>query len=614
MAKRKQKRPRPDSSDLSSVNASVQMGTSHPPKPSQLASLTWQLIFWLPLWVGLTVALSVVVSTTVGRLDSQTALFSMLCALLPVVFLTARQASFPDLGCPGKWGWLAIGVFSVVLLRLFVWGTVEVVGSIKVLLPNNLGDASLHLALVNFLSSSPSFWPVSPWFAPSPLSYPPGTDLFDALMVVLVGQSPIEQIALTSLLMAVPLIAILWGWSRAFGVALLLFCAPLSDLLLLVGKVPEESSWKSLILTVIAPQRGMLVAIPLGLSFLVMARHLCTKPSALTSSWPTLTLLFLPLAVLPIFSVHAVLALLPVAAWTAVILGRRAMILLVMTALLSLIPSAWLLDLLSRGGHLRFEQFACPNWGASTLSCLLKNFGLLLPLLGWLLVQGAQDLVVKSPRKPERTWDHLASVYFPALFLLSLFIASSPWGWDNTKLMIWAVLGSAPFVWSEVLSRFPTWFRVFAISLLVLPGAGSLYDALNSTRHGYEIGRASEVREATAARKSVPPGAVLAAAPDYNHPWFLAGHAFFLGYEGWIWSHGLDSAGRRKALSEVLSGSAGWEKTANDSGITHIVWSEREKKLAGRGKSPAASRWPAVFRGKTVTVYANPARPAPARR
>lgn len=571
----------------------------------------WQVVFWLPLWMACAVVVASVVSTFADRLDGQIVLFSLLCAALPIVIAAPRQACFPDLGRPGIWGWLSIGAFVLVALRLFSWGMVEAAGSIKVLLPNNLGDASLHLALINFLSASPSFWPMSPWFAPAPLSYPLGTDFFDAMMGVLLSRPPLESIAATSLLMAATIAALMWGWSRAFGVALLLFCAPLSDLLLLVGKVPEESSWKSLMLTVLAPQRGMLVALPLGLAFLVMARRLCAGTQPAINRWLPTTLTFLPLAPLPLFSVHAAVALVPVAIWTAMMAGRRAMLVLAGICVFAMIPLAWLLGLFSRAGHMRIEAFSCKPWDMAAPICLLENFGLLLPLLVWLLVQGVRNLTSPQSRRAGRTWEHIASVYFPTLFLLSLFVAISPWVWDNTKLMLWAVVGAAPFVWSEVLARFPSWFRTFSVALLILPGVGSLQNTLGPSRHGYEIARASEVREAMAARHAVPAGSVLAAAPDYNHPWFLAGHAFFLGYEGWLWSHGLDSSKKRQVLSSVLSGEQGWDEMARENGITHIVWTEREEKMSGKKTSAAPLHWPVVFRGKTATVYAAPTLPRP---
>lgn len=595
MAKKKKKRPPLPSAPL-----------DRSARASSPSLLFWQFAFWVPMWMSSAVAISVVVSIFATRVDHQTVLFSVLGALLPVLAFASRHVSFPDLGSPGKWGWLAVCAFLLVSLRIFVWGTVEAAGSIKVLLPNNLGDASLHLALVNFLSSSSSFWPSSPWFAPSSLEYPMGTDFFDAMMVVLLSRPALESIALTSLILSVPTAALLWGWSRAFGVALLLFCAPLPDLLVLIGKASEESTWKNLMLTVVAPQRGMLIALPLGLSFLIMARRLCSETPVLKAGWMTSLLLFLPLSPLPLFSIHATLALLPVAGWTAVILGRRAMVVLSAACTAAILPSAWLLGIFSRDSHLRIEQFACSAWDLSMLPCLLKNFGLLLPLLVWLLVQGCRSMLPQPSHPSSPIWSRLAAVYFPLLFLLSMLVAVSPWTWDNTKLMIWGVIGSAPFVWSEVLSRFPSWFRTFSVILLVIPGIGSLYDALKPSRHGHEIARAAEVRDATAARSSVPPGSVLAASPEYNHPWFLAGHAFFLGYEGWLWSHGLDSKDKRATLSEVLRGGPGWEEAAKKNGITHIVWSDREKKMTGLKSAPASSLWPIVFRSPHSTVYAAP--------
>lgn len=626
MAKKKATRrpkPRKDSS-LETPPGNPPQAASAVPAPAQSSahspSSMWGLAFWTPVWVGFSVAISVALSLVLGKFDRQTAVFSMLAATLFPIAAAVCSARFPALGSPGPWGWASICAFCLVCARTFSWGIQEIGGSIKVLLPNNLGDSSLHLALVNFLASSPGFWPVSPWFAPSPLEYPVGTDMFDAMMVLVFSRPPMESIAMTALLLS-PLIAVLvWGWGRAFAVSLLLFCAPLSGLLSLAGKLPEETVWKSLFLSVIAPQRGMLVAVPLGVAFLIMARAACSpQPGQVSAnsgkSWSDLVLLFLPLLPLPLFSFHATLALLPVAAWTALLLGRRSLWSLSAVLALSVAPVGWLLGAFSRGGYVRLESFACDPWKMLSTDCLIKNFGLLLPLLVWLLASQFRPSKIREARSSGRAWEWCASVYFPALFIFCLFVATSPWSWDNTKLMTWAVLGSAPFLWSETIARFPAWFRTFALVLLFLPGAGSLYEALGPSRHGHEIASAPEVREAIFARRLISPDSVLAASPEYNHPWFIAGRAFFLGYEGWVWSHGLDYKGKRSTLVSILSGAPGWDKKATEAGITHIVWSPREQRMTGKNSHPAASRWQEVFRGTSVSVFKNPkARPRQSRR
>jgi hypothetical protein len=298
--------------------------------------------------------------------------------------------------------------------------------------------------------------------------------------------------------------------------------------------------------------------------------------------------------------------LLPVAAWTAFLIGSRCVVALTIVSVLIIAPAAWLMGAASRGGYIRLESFACPSWEIFSPECLIENFGILLPLLIWLAVDAANGVWRRGAKWSEWSWDDIASLYFPLVFILCLVVSFSPWPWDNTKFMIWSVVATAPLVWSRIIARFPGWFRIFVIILLIAPGVGSLGTALSPQKHGYRIASSSSVREALYAKSLVPPDSVLAAAPEYSHPWFLAGHAFFLGYEGWLWSHGLKSSEKRGILMEVLSGGHGWESAALGAGITHVVWSDLERRLTGNSTHPASGEWPEVFRSEGTSIYAAP--------
>ena len=60
------------------------------------------------------------------------------------------------------------------------------------------------------------------------------------------------------------------------------------------------------------------------------------------------------------------------------------------------------------------------------------------------------------------------------------------------------------------------------------------------TRHGYAIARRSELAAWQHAIASIPPDVRFASVPDYNHPLILLGRKVACGYEGHLWSHGLE--------------------------------------------------------------------------
>ena len=53
-------------------------------------------------------------------------------------------------------------------------------------------------------------------------------------------------------------------------------------------------------------------------------------------------------------------------------------------------------------------------------------------------------------------FDSLAFVLPAAgIFLFAIFVKTAPWGWDNTKLIIWAYFISLPFLWRDLIKQWP---------------------------------------------------------------------------------------------------------------------------------------------------------------
>ena len=82
--------------------------------------------------------------------------------------------------------------------------------------------------------------------------------------------------------------------------------------------------------------------------------------------------------------------------------------------------------------------------------------------------------------------------------------------------------------------------------------------------------------------RDAAPDAVIAIAPEYNHPVLILGHPVVCGYEGHLWSHGLDYKGRLALLNSLMMGEPGWRDKARSLGVSYLYWSDLE-----------AKRWPA---------------------
>ena len=85
-------------------------------------------------------------------------------------------------------------------------------------------------------------------------------------------------------------------------------------------------------------------------------------------------------------------------------------------------------------------------------------------------------------------------------------------------------------------------------------GAVSLIGGLDG-RHGYAIARRSELAAWQHAIVDIPPEDRFACVPDYNHPLILLGRKVACGYEGHLWSHGLNSQGELDSSPGPLAAS-----------------------------------------------------------
>jgi hypothetical protein len=214
------------------------------------------------------------------------------------------------------------------------------------------------------------------------------------------------------------------------------------------------------------------------------------------------------------------------------------------TGLISIIPASWLVHLVTAGftaaGALRFA----PGWmqGDDGLWFWLWNFGIFLPLVA------ACTMTVFRPRGADTTTRVFCSVAIATLVFCFLF-AVAPWAWDNTKLLLWAYLALAPFLWSTLVARWPCWVRTAACILLFASGALALLGGLDS-RHGYKLADRAELAAVQFMLRTIPVSARLATAPSYEHPALILGQPVVMGHDGHLFSQGLDYGPAEAELAE----------------------------------------------------------------
>jgi hypothetical protein len=473
---------------------------------------------------------------------------------------------------PGVWDWLLLIVFALVSLRAFLWLVYARGDELCVLSPNNLGDVSLHLNLIRYLASGIPFWPESPILSNAPLTYPLGADLFNSVLEVL-GIDTFVGLIWTGLAAAALTGYALWLWGGAFGLAAFLFNGGLTGFAVLrtleLEDFQSELVWKNIFLSMFVTQRGLLMALPSGLILLYAWRERYFRGSKhVFPVW----LQLLIYASLPLFNIHAFLflSLLLLAifvtklaaarSWNPLsVAGSREVLAFVALALgPATLAIALVTGFFSMAGAIRWA----PGWVAEGDPwAWIWNFGLSLPLS---LVLALMLFLNNDHEARCFVWTAVC------VFIVCCFVSFAPWEWDNMKLMLWSWLVIAPYLWTKIIAKMYLPARVGICTLLFFSGAVSLIGGLDA-RHGYVFARRSELDAWRHALAGIPPQVRFACVPDYNHPLLLLGRKVACGYEGHLWSHGLDYQQNLNLLRKALTGGETWPQIAPWLGVQWLA-------------------------------------------
>lgn len=464
---------------------------------------------------------------------------------------------------PDAWDLLMLAVLTLASCRAFLWVLYQAGDELRVLSPYNLGDISFHIHLIRHFASGAVFWPASPILQGVPLTYPPGADLWNALLLLL--GVPLEQgLVWTGLAGSALAGWALWRWGGAFAIAAFLFNGGLAGFLVFrTGAVEDFQSalaWKNQFLTLFTTQRGLLYALPCGLLLMDAWRRDFLGNGSRGIPLAAQAFLY---ATMPLFSAHTFLFLSIVLASSFLFAeGNRARILLFT---LACVPPATLSCWLVTGGFTAASGIRwLPGWmqGDGGWKFWALNFGAALPLLAALAI-----IATIRGSAAARAFSLAGLATIVACFL----VAFAPWEWDNTKLLLWGWLACAPFLRDLVLRPIPVVPRAVVYAVLFLTGALSLVGGLDG-RHGYRLASRTDLAEHSALLGDPDPEVRVAVEPDYNHPAILLGHPVSCGYEGHLWSHGLDYRTTMDALRLALERGPGWRQHAHDAGADRILF------------------------------------------
>ena len=185
----------------------------------------------------------------------------------------------------------------------------------------------------------------------------------------------------------------------------------------------------------------------------------------------------------------------------------------------------------------------------------IRNLGVFLPF--------AIAAVCYATRK-----QRLFFLPFLLIFVLANVIQFQPHIYDNMKLMLWPFLLACIFL-SRMLLRFTRVASVVCVCLLTVTGVLSVY---REATLNWRMFNTEDVALAKFVIHGTPPDALFLTSDRHNNPInCLAGRKIYLGYRGWLWTHGIDYSLREQVYARIYRGGSDALSSVRKENIDYIL-------------------------------------------
>ncbi len=515
---------------------------------------------------------------------------------------------------------------------------------------NNYGDLPFHLSVITRFAYGQNFPPEDPTFAGARFTYPFLTDFVSA-MFLRAGASLRNSMFIENWIIGVALVGVLhrfglqllrnrtaailtpvlvilnggFGWWMLFSdvnktdAGVFQILSHIQHSYTILPDVAQGWRWGNAVTSLLVPQRGFLLGIPLAAIVFTQwwtamqkakseeqsgksqaqrakskAANTKKSPSPSEDSQSTdsslVALGSLPAkrmlaagfvaGLLPLIHAHSFIAVMGVGGVLALINIKRWRDWLGFFVVALLIAGPQLLWS-THGSAVRTKAFIGWEfgWGHGDENIVwfwIKNTGVFIPLLILALLWKTDKYLVS--RK-------LLYFYLPftLCFIIPNTIKFAPWIWDNIKIIFYWWIASAPIV-ALLLARLwngDIWHRViagFLFVVLTLAGALDVY-ALVTKQGEYEEFDRDGVAFAEMIKQQTPPKTMILHAPIHNTPIFLTGRRSLMGYPGHIWTHGLDSGPREADIKRIYEGAPDAQALLAKYGVDYVVVDPQERSV-----------------------------------
>lgn len=492
-----------------------------------------------------------------------------------------------------RW-WDVVNLGAWVVFFLAFWGQayIWVEGSVWAKSLGTWADGAAHLTYITAMSER---LPVElPVYSGVGFIYPFVADLLSAILVR-VGLSPITAYSIIGAILSVITVGSLYYFYRLILPGRYLALLSLNLFLLSGGlgfvkffqdlykngwttltAIPQEYTliaewqirWINIITGELIPQRALLLAIPVGLGVLIGLWRLINYQQL---TWWQTAMMGLAVGGMPLIHAHTYIVL-------AGLSGFLWLSQLLIFSIKREFWSSWFIygglalavSLPIIGWHILPATDASflnwyPGWLARTaqvnwLWWWFVNSGVFFPLaiIGWLRF---------NYRLKQFT------VGFWLVFIVANLWLFQPYDWDNSKLLTWSWLGLAPAVAVALESLWQgRWLRPLVVGLTLSLLLTGFIDVLRQLQPHVSIPMYSveDLELVEWIKAETDPESIFLTGQSHVHPVSsLSGRQIVLGYQGWLWSYGIDYLAREADVVRLYQ--TGDSELMSRYGIDYVV-------------------------------------------
>lgn len=492
--------------------------------------------------------------------------------------------------------------------------------------PYTYGDLAFHTTIIKYFGQQTRFSLDHPLVLEQSIKYPFLLDFHSALLVRF-GLSLQLTLILVGILSCASILVLLYSlcaqmskssWTTWWASGLYFLNGGLGWLLLFNGREnwpqlfsrlqalpidytnsePNQLFWTNVVTTHILPQRGFMFGLAITLLFLLIFQHLWKNKKMATAPLMALSTI---IGLLPLFHTHSFLFLLPLFGWllgwayyTKKVGFKDAGLVLLPAVVLGTGQLVYQLSSNHTSLQLQLGWLANGNWAGFWL----QNMGLELIIL---LILPAMYFF----RTKKLTFTKLLIIPCWAVFVLCNIFIFQKYDWDNMKFLMIAFLPMVivSSLELEILARSLRQKIIVTIAVLITCIAGIL-SITYVLQNDWLLASKEQLQLAEKVIAATSPESVIVTGGEHNHlvP-MLTGRRIVLGYQGWLWSHGVEFAKQAEWITNVYAGGKLAEQTIDDHGINYVYIGKRERAQYAINQQYFSDRYQKIIDENGVVLY-----------